>query len=210
MTRYRSLAVLLLLVATACTGGDRGGDGRSPSRPNRERPPEGPALELSQAWAWLAPPPASAGMPSADGAGVALTSGHQHLVLLDAGGTVQWAVERPGLREVAPLLGSDTVVAATDAGVVAYQRATGRLRWEAALGERANTPVLAQGRAVVTTWEGSIVALDMATGRVAWRERLGGDALAPAAAASAGGDVVVASFDTGRSAGVTGFDVASG
>jgi outer membrane protein assembly factor BamB len=168
------------------------------------------ALGLRKAWWWTAPPPGSAGMPAADGDGIALTTGHEQLFLLDGAGAVRWHADRVGLRDVAPALTSDAVLAATDDGLASYDRATGKRRWEASLGERANTPVIVPGKAVVTTWEGSLVAFDLADGSVRWRTKLGGDALGPAATVAAGGGVVVASFDSGAKAGVVAVDAGSG
>jgi outer membrane protein assembly factor BamB len=65
------------------------------------------------------------------------------------------------------------------------------VRWEARLGERANTPVVAGGRVVLTTWEGSLLGLEPGDGRVAWRVRLPGPALGPPAADA---EVAVASW----------------
>jgi outer membrane protein assembly factor BamB len=148
-------------------------------------------------------------MPAADDDAIALTTGHEQLFLLDGRGIVRWHADHVGLRDVAPALTPDAVLAATDDGLVSHDRATGRLRWESNLGERVNTPVIVPGRAVVTTWEGSLVALDLRDGTVAWRTKLGGDALGPAAS-DGGGTTVVASFDSGSAAGVVAVDAASG
>ena len=204
MIRPRSTPALLAagVLLVACGARSSGG--------GRVQPSKGPVpevLDLQEAWVWTAPAPGSVGMPAADPAAVAVTHGRQHLVLLDGAGKVRWQADRIGLRDVAPLLTADLVVAATDDGVAAYDRDGGRLRWEARLGERANTPVVSGGRVVVTTWEGSLVALELGDGKVAWRAKLGGDALGPAAAA---GSTVVATFDTGRVAGAVAVDAATG
>src|SRR5262249_22480554 len=125
-------------------------------------------------------------------------------------GQVKWEAERLGLRDVAPTLTPDLVLAPADDGVAAFDRATGRPRWDANLGQRANTPVVAGRRAVVTTWEGALVALDLATGAVAWRAELGGAALGPAAVGGGASPAVVATFDTGRVAGAVAVEVATG
>ncbi|MCA1684284.1 MAG: PQQ-binding-like beta-propeller repeat protein, partial [Actinobacteria bacterium] len=167
------------------------------------------AAAPTTAWRWTAPEPAGVGMPAADRDAVAVTFGHQHLVLLDGTGRRRWQADRLGLRDVAPGLTPQLVVAATDEGVAAFDRADGTLRWDARLGERANTPTLAGGRAVASTWEGSLVALDLVDGRVAWRAQLPGASIGPAAG---DGATVAATWEgAGRSgAGVVAFDAASG
>jgi outer membrane protein assembly factor BamB len=150
-------------------------------------------------------------MPVADGEGIALTAGREELFLLDAGGAVRWRAERVGLRDVAPALTDELVVAATDDGVVAYDRATGRQRWETALGgERANTPVVVGAKAVVTTWEGSLVAIDLSDGVISWRTMLGGAALGPASSSPEAGTTAVATFDSEGVAGAVAVDAVSG
>jgi outer membrane protein assembly factor BamB len=120
-------------------------------------------------------------MPAADADGVAAAYGHLRLVLLGLDGTVRWELERVGLRDVAPALTPDLVVAATEEGVMAVERTTGRVRWDTRVDERANTPVVVGGRAVASTWEGSLLAFDLDDGREAWRTALPGPAIAPAA-----------------------------
>lgn len=207
MRRAVSFLVLVLVLpfAAAACGGP--GPGPSPGVGSND------ARSLQQRWRWGAPPPSSVGMPGADGEGVAVTFGHSHVTLLDAGGRVRWTVDRtlddPSVRDVAPRLTSDTVLVPTEEGLLALDRGTGTSRWEARTGERANTPVLAGGRAVVSTWEGSLVAFDLATGRVDWRTALPGVALGPAA----GDDgVVVATWEAehGAGAGAVAVDPAGG
>ncbi|MGI9023654.1 MAG: PQQ-binding-like beta-propeller repeat protein [Acidimicrobiales bacterium] len=173
-------------------------------------PVESPAPALTTAWRWVAPPPSYVGMPGADDAGVAVTFGRSHLVLFDAAGEPRWTVDRRGLRDVAPRLTSDSVLVATEDGLAAFDREAGGERWATEVGERANVPVLAAGRAVASTWEGSLVGFDPATGLVAWRTGLPGPALGPAAAAP--GDTVVVSWeaDHGASAGVVAVDASTG
>ena len=202
-------SVLAGLALAACGSGGRGAEGPPRAGDGSNGAPTGApdVLDLQVAWEWPAPPPGSAGIPAADGSGAALTTGGDSLVVLDAAGKARWEATHDALRDVAPLLTPDTVVAATEDGVVGYERASGRRRWAVGVGERPNTPVLAAGRAVVSTWEGSLVALDMADGGVAWRVKLGGPALGPAAAS---GSTVVATFDTGRVAGAVVVDAANG
>jgi outer membrane protein assembly factor BamB len=210
IVRLKLVSILVGLSLVAC--GDSGGDtGAEPGTPGTDetKPPHGvpEVLDLRIQWEWPAPPPGSAGMPAADASGIVLTTARQRLVMLDAAGKVRWQADHDSLRDVAPLLTADTVVAATEEGVVAYDRANGRVRWETRLGERANTPVAAAGRVAVSTWEGSLVALDLSDGRLAWRTKLGGPSLGPAAS---GGAAVVATFDSGRMAGALAVDATSG
>lgn len=211
MTLIRSvrLVVIVALVLTLAACG-RGGGGRpEPAAPENatDGKGEGRFLDLDEEWIWRPPPMSSAGMPAADATGVAFVVSRHQLVLLDLAGKVRWQAEKPGLRDVAPLLTADLVVAATSDGAAAFDRTTGRLRWETVVDERVNTPVVAAGRAVATTWDGSLVGFDMADGKVAWRIALGGASLGPAAAAGA---TVVATFDSGRVAGIVAVDATTG
>lgn len=199
-----ALVLPLALGVTACRG-----SGSGPSAPRGS----GGAESLSQRWRWVAPRPSSVGMPGADGEGVAVAWGHSHVTLLDAGGRPRWTADRgidqPSLRDVAPRLAAGAVLVPTEEGLLALDRATGTPRWEARTGERANTPVVAGGRAVVSTWEGSLVAFDLDSGRVDWRTALPGVALG----AAAGDDGVVAAVweaEHGDGAGVVAVEPASG
>jgi outer membrane protein assembly factor BamB len=163
--------------------------------------------DLRAAWRWRPPRTASVGMPSADGLNAAATYGHLRLVLLDGKGRLQWQAERLGLRDVAPLLLADSVVTATDTGVAAFDRRTGRRQWDVDLGDRANTPVAVAGRLAVTTWDGRLLLLDRADGSVLHAVTLPGAVLGPAAA---GDRTAVTSWDDGLEAGVTAVDAVTG
>lgn len=185
----RCLAVVLLATAGACAGAY-------------------PDVGVHAAWRWRPPRLASVGMPGTDARAVAVTYGHQRLVLLDAAGDVTWSSYRLGLRDVAPLLQPDRVYAATDKGTAAFDRATGRIVWDIELGDRANTPVIADdGALAVTTWGGRLVVLDAATGAVRHTIALPGAVLGPAAGRDG---VAVAAWDDGLDAGVVAVDVAPG
>lgn len=166
------------------------------------------SAEVRAVWRWRPPPVASVGMPAADSRGIAATYGHLRLVLLDGAGHPRWEAERLGLRDVAPLLLADQVLAATDNGLAAFGRASGRLRWDVDLGDRANTPVAVGRDAVaVTTWDGRLAVLEVETGALRHVVDLPGDVLGPAAA---GRGVVVATWDDGLAAGVVAVDARSG
>jgi len=201
------LVLVGVLALVACGGGDAG----PPVAVEAPPPAEGGvrAIEVEEAWRWPAPPPGSVGMPEADGDGVAATYGHLRLVLLDLDGGVRWEVERRGLRDVAPALTADLVVAATEKGVVAVERSTGKVRWDTEVGERANSPVVAGDLVVVSTWEASLTAFHLADGRVAWRAPLPGPAIGPAAT---DGEAVVVTWESkfGDAAGAVAVDGADG
>lgn len=206
MTRFqrafqpRALVILLSiasLLASACASGR-----------TQHRAPE---VQLAFAWRWVAPSPSYVGVPAADDRAVAATFGHHGVVVLTPAGEVQWQVEHDRLRDVAPALGTDIVVAAVEGGVVAFDRATGAERWAASLGnERPTAPVLTPDVVVVLTWEGHAVALGRADGRERWRATLPGGAMATPVA-DAG--TVVATWQTGSfdgAAGVIALDLQTG
>src|SRR5207237_10303091 len=118
---------------------------------------------------------------AADRAGSAVAVGAAFLVALDPAGHPRWSIQRLGLRDVAPTLLPEAVLAATDDGVLAADRATGRLRWVTGLGDRASTAVVAGDMAVITLWEGALVGVRLADGGVAWRVPLPGLAIGPPA-----------------------------
>jgi outer membrane protein assembly factor BamB len=214
VTLVRILCLLALLLAVGCrsgggsTGegtavGDARGGASDPAGPGADARPEG------EGWVWTAPPPAWIGMPAADEREIAFTYGHQHLVVLDAEGRLQWDAYRLGLRDVAPRLSRAAVVAATDDGMAAFRRSDGAVLWDTSLAERANTPVVAGRLAVTTTWEGAVVGVGLDDGKVAWRTALPGPSLGPPAT---DGSTVVASWDRPdrRSGGVVALDASTG
>ena len=153
----RILCALALLLGVGCQSGDSAGglhdagteaSAAPGTRSSPARIGGADARREGAGWVWTVPRPAWAGMPAADERDIALTYGHQHLVLLDADGRLQWDVHRLGLRDVAPRLGAELVLAATDDGVAAFARSDGSKVWDTGLAERANTPVIA-GRLAV-------------------------------------------------------------
>lgn len=200
----RILVLLGLLLAVGCRS-----DGPRPA--SGQGAAAAPAAVDESRWTWVAPAPSWTGMPAADDREVALTYGHHALVVLDAAGRQRWRAPRLGLRDVAPRLTADLVVAATDEGLAAYRRADGSPVWDTAIGGpiRTNTPVVAGGVAVTSSWEGQLVALDLGTGAVAWRVDLPGPAFGPPAT---DGTVVVVSWDRSdeRSAGVVAVEASTG
>ena len=201
----RILVLLGLLVAAACRSG--GGPDAAARPADGEPAPERPADETR--WTWTAPAPSWTGMPGADDRDVAVTYGHHALVLLDAAGHERWQAARLGLRDVAPRLAGDLVVAATDDGLAAFRRPDGSVVWDTPLAGRTSTPVVVGGLAVTSTWEGQLVAVDGARGTVAWRVALPGPALGPPAT---DGDVVIVSWDRSgdRAGGVVAVESSTG
>lgn len=206
----RALILALATALMAACGSGQPPPGAAPAAgPTADVPGSAGATPEGVAWNWAAPPPASTGMPAADDREVAFTWGHEHLVLLDADGRVRWDVVRLGLRDVAPRLTADLVLAATDDGVAAFRRADGSRAWDSVLAVRANTPVVVGRLAVTSTWEGQVVGLDLADGRVAWKSPIPGGAVAPPA--SDGSAVAVTwQRDDRSAAGVLAVDGATG
>ena len=206
MTRFTAslLAVIALLFA-----GCRSGSGDAPPAPDVSAGPTPEQEDDGVTWDWMAPTGASVGMPAADDREVVFTYGHQHLVLLGADGRELWQAARLGLRDVAPRLAGDLVLAATEDGMAAFRRADGSKAWDTPLAARANTPVVAGRVAVTSTWEGHLVGLGLADGQVLWKTQLPGGAIAPP---SGDGSTVVVVWqrEDQRAAGAVAVDGASG
>ncbi len=117
--------------------------------------------------------------------------GHVHAVRL-RDGSPAWHVDTGAPIHGAALLAPGTVTVLNDAGhLVQLDRATGRERWNRAIGGGAVArhlpaatefsydfagpqPTLADATLYVPTADGAVVALDSATGTVRWRTELGG------------------------------------
>jgi outer membrane protein assembly factor BamB len=194
MTRWIRIAVAVLALASAvaCSG-----DAPPPRRPSR----------LSAVWTWHVPGAGSAGMPAVSGDHVAVTHSLGSLVLLEAG-RLRWQTDQPGLRDVAPLITGELVLAATEGGVAAFDRATGTLRWQTRLADRASSPVLAApDLAAVAWWNGGLAAVGTEDGAVRWEHGLPGLAIGPPAA---GDGLVVVTWERGEEAGIVAVDAGSG
>ncbi|MDQ6727477.1 MAG: PQQ-like beta-propeller repeat protein [Actinomycetota bacterium] len=210
----RILVLLALLVATGCrSGAGRAGAGAHPGGAVGGSAGSGPAgsdaRPVRSGWLWTAPPPAWVGMPAADDRDIAFTYGHEHLAVLDAAGRLQWDAPRLGLRDVAPRLTPDLVVAATDDGMAAFRRPDGTPAWDTALAGRANSPVVAGRLAVTSTWEGDLIGIGTDDGKVAWRLKLPGPSIGPPAT---DGTVVVVTWDRtdSRTGGAVAVEAATG
>ncbi|MGH9189014.1 MAG: PQQ-binding-like beta-propeller repeat protein [Acidimicrobiales bacterium] len=211
--RARAVAMSSALALAVALAGCAAGPATGP-RATLPAPPEStlvpaPIAGPAQAWRWDAPPLASVGMPAADADSVVATFGHVGVVLLGHDGRERWRSTSVGVRDVAPLLTADLVVASTESGMVAFDRRTGEPRWEVELGDRPNTPVAAGGMAVASTWGGSVIAVDLAGGRELWRRQLPGAALGPVAT---DGNVAAVTWEAegGDAAGIAAFDGRTG
>ena len=195
---HRFVAALAAVSLVAC-GGPASARLRPTSRP----------VVPTVAWRWRPPPIAEVGMPAADRRGSAAVVGVSLLVALDPAGREQWRAERLGLRDVAPLLAGDRVLAATEEGVAAFDRASGRLLWDSELGDWGSSPVPAAGLAVVALWEGGLAAVRPDDGSVVWEMKLPGLVMGPPAT---DGTVAVASWEEehGDAAGVIAVGVGDG
>lgn len=186
--RSRLLLIVVALLFGGCSAASRGAPDVPVSAP---------------VWRWTAPR-GYVGMPAADSRGVVATYAKTWLVALDNGGRPQWEARDDDLRDVAPLLLDDVVVAATENGLAAFDRADGRARWSADIGDRSNTPVLGDaGTLVTTTWDGRIVGVDVTSGARRWEHPVPDTVFGPPTAATG---VAVASW----SGGTVAVDAASG
>lgn len=183
----------VLLVGAAC-GGPR-------------RPPA-PVAARPAGWTWHTTADANAGMPAADGAGVASVLDHEEVVLLEPDGRRRWEVT-PGVKlyDTAPLLESARVVVASEQGLVALDRATGATRWATDLGDRSATPARAGGVLVTTTWSQRIAAVDGNTGAMVWALDLPGEVYDQPAVADG---LAFATWDDGARAALIAVDAQTG
>ncbi|MBV9255021.1 MAG: PQQ-binding-like beta-propeller repeat protein [Actinobacteria bacterium] len=167
-----------------------------------------PARSKPAGWTWQTTADANAGMPAADGGGVASVLNHGEVVLLDARGHRKWEVT-PGmnLNDTAPLLEHDAVFVASDDGLVALDRATGATKWATNLGDTGATPARAGHLLVTTTWSKRMAAVDADTGAVAWALDLPGQLYDPPSVVDG---LALATWDDGAYAALVAVDVATG
>jgi len=200
---FGAVLVAALVLLGACGGGARATGG----------PPLGTVR-----WRWRPPPGASVGMPVAGADGVAATFSHTFVIALRGDGTEEWRARRLGVREETPLLTRELVVVPADDGLVAIDRATGRVRWDTHTGgdvqrpdpdDATSTPV-GDGASVFTCLSrGALVALDAGSGAVRWRTPLAGRSDGPPAT---DGRTVIATWDPdeGDGGGIGAFDAVTG
>jgi outer membrane protein assembly factor BamB len=80
-----------------------------------------------------------------------------------------------------------------DGEVVAFDRATGRVRWRRVIGPTESSPLVANGLVYVGDWSGRVYALSARTGTTRWSYRVGGKV--KSSVALAGGRVYVGAYD---------------
>ena len=80
-----------------------------------------------------------------------------------------------------------------DGALVAFDAATGRVRWRVALPATESSPLVTGGLVVVGDWSGAVSAFAVQTGALRWRFHAGGPI--KAAVASAGGRLYVGDYD---------------
>jgi len=80
-----------------------------------------------------------------------------------------------------------------DGEVVAFDRATGRVRWRRVIGPTESSPLVASGLVYVGDWSGRVYALSARTGATRWVYRTGGKV--KSSVALAGGRVYVGAYD---------------
>ena len=80
-----------------------------------------------------------------------------------------------------------------DGEVVAFERATGRVRWRRVIGPTESSPLVANGLVYVGDWTGRVYALSARTGVTRWVYRTGGQV--KSSAALAGGRIYIGSYD---------------
>ena len=101
------------------------------------------------------------------------------LFSLDLGtGSVRWTFTPPGQVPMAAfaVTAHDVVVGSdTDQGIVYdLDRATGRIRWQSALGTAVDRPVVVGGTVYIGTGTGGLHAIDLATGHQLWKVDVAG------------------------------------
>jgi outer membrane protein assembly factor BamB len=190
--RSTAVAAAALLVLAGCHVPGRAPAGLGPVR-----------------WRWRPPRPASVGRPAADTDGAVVTYSHTVVVSLTPDGRVAWEARRLGVREETPMLTAAMAVVPADDGLVAVDRATGRIRWDTKLGDTASTPIIAGNFVVACTGAGSLVAVDAGSGVVVWQVPLRGRADGPPAT---DGRTVVATWqpEKGDDGGITAVDLSTG
>lgn len=151
-----------------------------------------PAVSALAPWApraassWSAPLPNWPFAIAADDDGAFVLAGDGDLVALDPeDGRERWraVAERAFLHP--PALDRDTVVLSARDRFVAFERSSGKLRWEVPVAEEASAVTVAgsddDSLALVTTEPGEVVALDAQSGDARWSVHHQGEIFAPPA-----------------------------
>ena len=80
-----------------------------------------------------------------------------------------------------------------DGEAIAFDRATGRVRWRRVIGPTESSPLVANGLVYVGDWSGRVYALSARTGATRWVYRTGGKV--KSSVALAGGRIYVGAYD---------------
>jgi outer membrane protein assembly factor BamB len=87
----------------------------------------------------------------------------------------------------------DEPVPGRDGEVVAFDRATGRVRWRRLIGPTESSPLVVDGVVYVGDWSGRVSALSARTGATRWTYRAAGQI--KSSAAYAGGRIYIGAYD---------------
>ena len=173
----------------------------------RTRSLEGVGLRppFHMVWTWhgralLEFPPVVAGgrlfLATFDGRFYALDSRTGHAIWRYDSGRCGWAspaLAGPFVVETFIGRACASDVPGKDGEVVAFDRATGRVRWRRVIGPTESSPLIANGLVYVGDWSGRVYALSARTGATRWVFRTGGKV--KSSAALAGGRLYVGSYD---------------
>jgi outer membrane protein assembly factor BamB len=180
----RALVVALLAVAAvSCTNAERNA---TSSRPRFSASP------ASAPWAHPAPARWSAPLPhwpfaiTADDDGAFVLAGDGDLLALDPeSGRERWRAMAVRVFLYPPAVDRDTVVLSARDRFVAFERTSGKLRWEVPVTEEASAAALAgagnEAIALLTTEAGTVTAVDARSGRTRWSVHHPGSVFAPPA-----------------------------
>jgi outer membrane protein assembly factor BamB len=164
---------------------------------------------------WVAPVTGWPASIAADAAGAVVIAGRGEVRGLEPGGSTTWATLVPGAGLHAPALGQGAVVVSAAGRIVALDRVSGEVQWEAGVASGAG-PVRVAGKAerggavaLGGTESGELLALDLATGALRWAARHPGGLRSPPVV-DRGAGVVAATWHGGGMDRVRAFDLATG
>ena len=144
---------------------------------------------------WEKPFPTSGAFPPlADELGVYIAFDDERVIAFGADGKQRWSLTVPGDLDSAPVLAGDLLIAALRNGMlIAYDRATGAVRWQSATHtQQIASPAVEEG-VIWTSSLPELAAYDAATGDFLWQSERGWD-LRVGAISIAGGHVAVAAL----------------
>lgn len=210
LAKTSMLALLTLLLITACGGSTR--EGEEPARLVSFES----SLVVQESWRYdVGDGPDGNGFklrPVVLGEFVFVASADGNLVCLNlADGSERWVVESDHSFSGGPGVGDGLVVVGTDQGQLhTYKATTGELLWSAAVpSEVLAAPVIEKGVVVVSTADGNILAYAKRDGERLWSQQQVQPALTLRGSSTPVGlgGAIFAGFDNGK---VAGFDPATG